>query len=108
MMGRIVSISLRLVLALSAVIACSSLRAEEGDKVLQTETLFRQGVDLYQQGKYSEAQQKLKECLALDPRKDLAARLVDEAGAKIMAKMMADVRMGNEPTYIWQIYRAYN
>src|ERR1051326_238419 len=106
MMGRTncVSTSLRLVLALSAVIACGSLRAEE-DKVLQTETLFRQGVDLYQQGKYSEPHQKLKECLALDPRKDLAARLVDEAGAKIMAKMMADVRMGNEPTYLWQIYR---
>lgn len=112
MMGRTNSCTnnLRLVLALAAVMACgitASLRAEE-DKVAQTENLFRQAVDLYQQGKYSDAQQKLKEVLALDPRKELAARLVDEAGVKIMSKMMSDVRMGNEPTYIWQYYRAYN
>jgi CheY-like chemotaxis protein/tetratricopeptide (TPR) repeat protein len=112
MMGRTNSCTtnLRFVLALALVMACgitASLRAEE-DKVAQTENLFRQAVDLYQQGKYSDAQQKLKEVLALDPRKELAARLVDEAGVKIMARMMADVRMGNEPTYIWQYYRQYN
>ncbi|HYG78044.1 MAG TPA: HEAT repeat domain-containing protein [Planctomycetota bacterium] len=86
---------------------CSTARAEESDKTARIEKLFREGVDLYQQGRYAEAQRKLKEVLALDPRKELAARLVDEAGTKVMAKMMADVRMGNEPTYIWQYYRQY-
>jgi len=86
---------------------CSSARAEESDKTAQIEKLFREGVDLYQQGRFAEAQRKLKEVLALDPRKELAARLVDEAGTKVMAKMMSDVRMGNEPTYIWQYYRQY-
>ncbi len=86
---------------------CTTVRAEE-DKTAQIESLFRDAVDLYQQGKYSESQKKLRDLLALDPRKELAARLVDEAGVKIMAKMMADVRMGNEPTYIWQYYRQYN
>ena len=77
------------------------------DNTAQVEKLFREGVDLYQQGKYSEAQRKLRDVLALDPRKELAARLVDEAGTRVMAKMMADVRMGNEPTYIWQLYRKH-
>ena len=96
-------------LTVLCVLGCciGSVRAEE-DKTAQIENLFREAVDLYQQGKYSESQHKLRDLLALDPRKELAARLVDEAGVKIMAKMMADTRMGNEPTYIWQYYRQYN
>src|SRR5262245_13277332 len=87
----------------SACAFSNSARAEE-DKTAQIEKAFREGVDLYQQGRYADAQRKLKEVLALDPRKELAARLVDEAGTKIMAKMMGDLRMGNEPTYLWQLY----
>ena len=105
-----VGFGLKLTALLAAFVAAaclhSTVRAEEN--TAQAEALFREGVDLYQQGKYSEAQHKLHEFMALDPRKELAARLVEEAGVKIMAKMMADVRMGNEPTYVWQIYRQYN
>jgi CheY-like chemotaxis protein len=91
---------------LAVCVVASSVRAED-DKVTQIENLFREGVDLYQQGKYSESQRKLKKVLELDPRKELAARLVDEAGTKIMVKMMADVRMGTEPQFIWQLYKKY-
>jgi CheY-like chemotaxis protein len=110
MIGRTSGSLLRVLTAivlLGIVAGVSSVRAEDADKTAQIEKAFREGVDLYQQGRYAEAQKKLKEVLALDPRKELAARLVDEAGTKIMAKMMADVRMGNEPTYIWQYYRQY-
>ena len=47
----------------------------EDDKVAQAEKLFREAVDLYYQGKFSDSQRKLKDVLALDPRKALAARL---------------------------------
>jgi hypothetical protein len=83
-------------------------RKTDEDKTAQIESLFREAVDLYQQGKYSESQHKLRDLLALDPRKELAARMVDEAGTKFMGKMMADTRMGTEPTQIWQYYRQYN
>ena len=59
---------------------------------------YREAVDLYEQGKYAEAQRKLKEVQDKDPRSALVARLVDEAGMRVMMKMMADVRMGAEPT----------
>lgn len=110
MIGRTSGSLLRVLTAivlLGIVAGVSNARAEDADKTAQIEKAFREGVDLYQQGRFAEAQKKLKEVLALDPRKELAARLVDEAGTKIMAKMMADVRMGNEPTYIWQYYRQY-
>ena len=110
MIGRTSGSLLRVLTAivlLGIVAGVSNARAEDSDKTAQIEKAFREGVDLYQQGRFAEAQKKLKEVLALDPRKELAARLVDEAGTKIMAKMMADVRMGNEPTYIWQYYRQY-
>jgi len=81
--------------------------AAEEDKTPDMEKLFREGVDLYQRGRYAEAQAKLKQLHALDPRKDLAARLIEEAGASTLAKMMADTKMGNEPTYLWQYYRQY-
>lgn len=84
-----------------------SVLAEE-DPVASTEKLFREGIDLYEQGKYSEAQQKLKAVEDKDPRNALIARLVDEAGTRIIVKMMADVRMGAEPTRIWEQYRKYN
>jgi len=93
-------------LALAVASLPSAVRAEE-DRTAQIEKLFREGVDLYQQGKYAEAQAKLKQVHALDPRKEMAARLVDEAGTKIMAQMMSDLRMGNEPAYLWQYYRQY-
>jgi len=79
----------------------------EEDRVGQTEKLFREGLDLYQQGRYSEAQIKLRQVMLLEPRMELAARLVDEAGTKIMARMMSDPRMGAEPTRIWGLYRKY-
>ncbi len=88
-----------------------STQAQEGggagDPTAKREKLFREGVDLYLQGQYSQAQKKLRDFMALEPRKELAARLVDEAGVKIMARMMANPRMGSEPTYIWQLYRKY-
>jgi len=93
-------------LLMLAFVAGAVLHAEE-DRVAKSETLFREGLDLYQQGKYSEAQIKLRQLLALEPRKELAARLVDEAGTKTMARMMADPRMGSEPTRIWSLYRQY-
>ena len=83
-----------------------SARAEE-DRTAQIEKLFREGVDLYQQGKYSDSQHRFHDMLALDPRKELAARLVDEAGVRIMTKMMSDLRMGNDPTRVWQLYNQY-
>lgn len=93
-------------LFLGLVCFASSAQAQE-DVTAKREKLFREGVDLYLQGRYSEAQKKLRDLLATEPRKELAARLVDEAGTKIMAKMMAEPRMGPEPTYIWQLYRKY-
>src|SRR5262249_13466056 len=54
------------------------------------------------------SQQKLKEMQDKDPRSPLVARLVDEAGTRIITKMMADVRMGTEPTRVWETYRKYN
>jgi CheY-like chemotaxis protein len=104
--GRYTMLTLAAMLAMACCFTSSSARAAD-DNTAQIEKLFREGVDLYQQGKYSESQRKLRDVLALDPRKDLAARLVDEAGTRVMAKMMADVRMGNEPTYIWQLYRKF-
>jgi len=88
------------VLALFAV----SLRAED---VAKSEKLFREGVDLYQQGRYTDAQYKLRELMSLEPRKELAARLVKEAGEPLFARMMAEPRMGNEPTRLWDLYRKY-
>ena len=90
-----------LVLTLSAV----SLRAE--DTAGKSEKLFREGVDLYQQGRYTDAQYKLRELMSLEPRKELAARLVKEAGEPLFARMMAEPRMGNEPTRLWDLYRKY-
>ena len=84
-----------------------SVRAEE-DATAQIEKLFRESVDLYEQGKYAESQRKLAEMQGKDPRSALVARLVDEAGTRIMTKMMADVRMGTEPTRVWETYRKYN
>jgi CheY-like chemotaxis protein len=77
----------------------------EEDKTPDIEKAFREGVDLFQQGRFGDAQRKFREVMALSPRKELAARLVDECGTKMMAKMMAEPRMGNEPAYIWQYYR---
>ncbi|GMV79957.1 MAG: hypothetical protein AMXMBFR7_11410 [Planctomycetota bacterium] len=73
----------------------------------QMEALWREGVDLYLQGRFTEAQRKLHQLLSMEPRKEMAARLVDEAGPRIVAQMMANPRMGNEPTYVWQLYRKY-
>ena len=81
--------------------------AAGADKTADIEKLFREAVDLYQQGRYAEAGAKLKQVHALDPRKELVTRLVDEAGTQIMARMMSDVKMGNEPAYLWQYYRQY-
>jgi CheY-like chemotaxis protein len=108
MIGRTNKYLLGLLLAVALAGGACSLRAEEPqDKTAQIEKLFREGVDLYQQGKYSEAQHKLRDALALDPRKELAARLVDEAGDKVMSSMMANVRMGNEPMRLWELYKKY-
>ncbi|HEY3320135.1 MAG TPA: HEAT repeat domain-containing protein [Planctomycetota bacterium] len=106
MIGRTRVLAAVLVAAVCACYVPTSARAEE-DKTAQIEKLFREGVDLYQQGKYADAQRKLKDVMALDPRNEIIARLVEEAGARVMAQMMANVRMGNEPTYIWQSYRKY-
>lgn len=86
-----------------------AIRAEEpaADKTADIERLFREGVDLYQQGRFAEAGARLRQLHALDPRKELVTRLVDEAGTRVMARMMADLRMGNEPAYLWQYYRQY-
>ncbi len=98
-----------LMLTLSAAFFASSPMAHaEEDPVAATEKLFREAVDFYEQGKYAQAQQKLKAVEDKDPRNALVARLVDEAGTKVIIKMMADVRMGTEPTRIWEQYRKYN
>lgn len=104
----------RSVFVLAAAILAASLttfspraRAEE-DNTAAIEKAFREAVDLYEQGKYAQSQMKLKELQDKDPRSALVARLVDEAGTAIVTKMMADVRMGTEPTRVWEIYRKYN
>lgn len=89
-----------------SVFAPAQAQAEE-DRTAQVEALFREGVDLFQQGHFAEAQQKFRRVLELEPRKELAARLVDECGTAMMAKMMAEPRMGAEPTRIWELYRKY-
>src|SRR4051812_4323931 len=80
MIGRTSGSWLRVLAAMVLVGICAgatrTAHAEE-DKTAQIEKAFREGVDLYQQGRYAEAQRKLKEVLSLDPRKELAARLVD-------------------------------
>lgn len=95
------SMGFALVLALFAL----SVRAE--DTAAKSEQLFREGVDLYQQGRYTDAQFKLRELMSLEPRKEMAARLVKEAGEPLFARMMAEPRMGNEPTRLWDLYRKY-
>ena len=62
--------------------------AQEGqqDGVAKMERLFRQAVDLYTQGRFSEAQRAMRQLMELGPRKELAARLVDEAGTAAMAR----------------------
>ena len=85
----------------------SSQAVAEEDRPGKIEKLFREGTDLYAQGRFSDAQRKLREMLSLEPNKDICARLVDEAGVKVMAKMMAEPRMGSEPTYIWDQYKKY-
>ncbi|MCY3018680.1 MAG: HEAT repeat domain-containing protein [Planctomycetota bacterium] len=99
-------LSALVLVGLCAIAFTGTARAEE-DKTAQIEKAFREGVDLYQQGRLADAQRKLKEVLSLDPRKELVARLIEEAGSKVMARMMADVKMGNEPTYLWQLMRQY-
>ncbi|MFH0939668.1 MAG: HEAT repeat domain-containing protein [Planctomycetota bacterium] len=110
MIGRINPSWFRLLTVVGFVVCCGAVTQvarSEDDKTAQIEKLFREGVDLYSQGKYSDAQRKFHGVLQLDLRQELAARLVDEANTKVMAKMMADVRMGNEPSAIWQLYRKY-
>jgi CheY-like chemotaxis protein len=92
-------------LMILAALACSA-RAEE-DIATKSERLFREVVDLRAQGRRTEAQAKLRELMALEPRKELVARLVEEAGVKTMAQMVADPRMGNEPNRLWELYRKY-
>lgn len=96
-----------LVAAFVSVALVRPAHAQE-DKTAQIEQSFREAVDLYKQTKYSDAQRKLRHVLSMEPRHELAARLVDEAGTRVMAQMMADSRMGSEPTYIWQLYRQFN
>ncbi len=97
-----------LALLLGAMFAVVPTARAEEDPVVATERLFREAIDFYEQGKYAQSQQKLKEVEDKDPRNELVARLVDEAGTRIIIKMMADVRMGAEPTRIWEQYRKYN
>ncbi|MEI6232423.1 MAG: HEAT repeat domain-containing protein [Planctomycetota bacterium] len=99
--------ALLVVLAAAFLTFSPTVRAEE-DNVVATEKLFREAIDLYEQGKYSESQSKLKAVQDKDPRNALIARLVDEAGVRVITKMMADVRMGVEPTRLWEQYRKYN
>lgn len=92
--------------ALTLALLALSVRAAE-DTAAKSEQLFREGVDLYQQGRYTDSQSKLRELMSLEPRKELAARLVKEAGEPLFARMMAEPRMGTEPTRLWDLYRKY-
>ncbi len=92
--------------AVALVLVALGVRAAE-DTAAKSETLFREGVDLYQQGRYTDSQFKLRELMSLEPRKELAARLVKEAGEPLFARMMAEPRMGNAPTRLWDLYRKY-
>src|ERR1043165_5135461 len=103
----VLSLTVLLAVAAAVIVFQPSVYAEE-DATAQIEKSFREAVDLYEQGKYAEVQRKLKEVQDKDPRSALVARLVDEAGTRIIMKMMADVRMGPEPTRLWELYRKYN
>jgi len=82
-------------------------KAWSEEAAAEPEKLFREGVDLFQQGRYAESHAKLRAFMAAAPNKELVAKLVDEAGSRTIAKMMADPRMGAEPTYVWDLYRKY-
>lgn len=105
MNGRALRTGWGLGVALALALVALSVRAE--DTAAKSEQLFREGVDLYQQGRYTDSQSKLRELMSLEPRKELAARLVKEAGEPLFARMMAEPRMGNEPTRLWDLYRKY-
>ncbi|MCZ7649152.1 MAG: HEAT repeat domain-containing protein [Planctomycetota bacterium] len=94
------------VLALAGLMLVAPRAHAQADPA-EIEKLWREGVDFFLQGKFSESQQRLHKLLSMEPRKEMAARLVDEAGPRIVAEMMANPRMGAEPTYVWQLYRKY-
>lgn len=68
---------------------------------------FREGVDLYQEGKFSEARLKFRQVIALDPTEKEAEALVGDAGNKAMYNMIANPEIGPEPQIVWNLYRRY-
>ncbi len=86
------------------VVFCGMALAEDaGEEALER---FRQGSELFEQNRFAEAREKLLQCLRLDPKQEEARRMVEEAGLKLMIRMMAEPEMGRAPRKIWDLYRA--
>jgi HEAT repeat protein len=85
------------------------VKAEGVDAIRQeVKSLFREGVDLFQEGKYSESQLKFKQVIAMDPTEKEAEAMVKEAGDKAMFNMILNTKLGPEPQVIWDLYRRYS
>jgi len=84
-------------------------KAEGVDTIREekVKNLFREGVDLFQEGKYSEAQLRFKQVIAEDPTEKEAEAMVKEAGDKAMFNMILNTKLGPEPQVIWDLYRRY-
>jgi CheY-like chemotaxis protein len=66
---------------------------------------FREGVDYFLQGRYADAEKKLRDFLDTNPTNELCEEAVNQAGQHAMSRMMSQPRMGNAPVRVWQKYR---
>jgi tetratricopeptide (TPR) repeat protein len=96
-------------LAVAAIVAFGGqAQAQYGDDVSsKVEALFREGVDLFEMGKYEKARTKLGEVLSLDPKAEEAWKYVKMAGDKILIQMMTEPDMGREPRVLYELYRLH-
>lgn len=79
------------------------------DTASKIDHLFKSGIDLYEMGKYAEAQAKFRQMLDLDPKAEEAWKLVRMAGDQVYFSMLTDPAMqGREHRVIWNLYRLHS
>jgi CheY-like chemotaxis protein len=86
----------------------SEVRAQ-GDEETKAKIskLYREGVDLFQMGRFEESKAKLQQVLALDPNAKEAYDLVRQCGERLMIQWMTEPKMGREPRILYDLYRLH-
>jgi len=96
------------VLGAVALLGAHEARAQAGDTTAKIERLFREGVDLFEMGKYPQARTKLRQVLQLDPNAAEAWKLIKVAGDAIIIEMLTVPEMaGREARVIYELYRLH-